>query len=292
EEPGKVAALHDAFIAAGADIVLTNTFGGNARRLALHGLEGRVGEVNARAAAIARGCADRAGRRVVVAGSVGPTGDLFAPLGPLTEDEATVIFAAQMRGLREGGADLAWIETMSAAEEMRAAARAAASVGMPFAITGSFDTAGRTMMGLTPEAFAQFASGLDPAPEAFGANCGVGASDLLLSLTAMRAAAPGAALIAKANAGVPQWHGDHVHYSGSPALMADYAALARDAGASIVGGCCGTAPEHLAAMRRALDEAPRRAPPDLAAILAATGPLASPPRAEGAGDERRARRRH
>ena len=150
--PEKIRALHQAFVDAGADIILTDSFGGNRRRLKLHGLEGRVRELNRLAAENARVVADKAGRRVVVAGSVGPTGDILAPLGELSEDEALEIFSEQIEGLREGGADVAWIETMSAAEEIRAAAKAAARVGMPYTVTASFDTAGRTMMGVAPAA--------------------------------------------------------------------------------------------------------------------------------------------
>src|SRR5580658_2194004 len=111
--PDRVRALHQSFVEAGAEIILTNSFGGNRRRLALHGLEGRVRELNRLAAENARAEADRAGRPVVVAGSIGPTGDLLAPLGELTEEEAVEAFAEQIEGLREGGADLLWIETMS-----------------------------------------------------------------------------------------------------------------------------------------------------------------------------------
>ena len=148
--PDRIQALHQAFVDAGADIILTNSFGGNRRRLALHGLEARTRELNRLAAQNARAVADKAGRPVVVAGSVGPTGDIFAPLGPLGEDEAVEVFVEQIEGLREGGADVVWIETMSAAVEIRAAARAAGEVGMPYAVTASFDTAGRTMMGVAP----------------------------------------------------------------------------------------------------------------------------------------------
>ena len=149
-QPEKIRALHQAFVDAGADIVLTNSFGGNRRRLMLHKLEGRVRELNRLAAEIARDVADRAGRPVVVGGSVGPTGDLLAPLGPLTEDEAADVFAEQIEGLKAGGADVVWIETMSAPEEIRAAAARRERVGMPYVATASFDTAGRTMMGLAP----------------------------------------------------------------------------------------------------------------------------------------------
>ena len=142
------------------------------------------------AARNARAVADAADRRVIVAGSVGPTGELMAPYGLLTEDEATEVFAEQIDGLREGGADLVWIETMSALEEMRAAATAAARCGMAFTVTASFDTAGCTMMGVSPAAMMQTVSAFAPAPHGIGCNCGVGASDLLCSALAMTEAAP------------------------------------------------------------------------------------------------------
>jgi methionine synthase I (cobalamin-dependent) len=288
EHPERIESLHRAFVDAGSDIILTNSFGANRRRLMLHKLEARTREFNRLAARNARKVADAAGRPVVVAGSVGPTGDLLAPLGPLREDEAVDVFVEQIEGLREGGADVAWIETMSAAEEMRAAARAAGRCGMPYTVTASFDTAGRTMMGLAPLAFSDLVEGFDPAPIAYGANCGVGASDLLVAILGM---GPGAALIAKANAGVPQWHGAEIHYSGSPELMEIYAGLAVDCGARIVGGCCGNTPAHIKAMRHGLDARKRGPRPDREAIVAALGPLVAPPVAEtGAARSRRRER--
>ena len=294
DHPDRTQSLHQAFVAAGADIILTNSFGANRRRLMLHGLEARARELNRLAARIARKVAEAAGRPVVVAGSVGPTGDLLVPLGPLSEEEAIEVFAEQIEGLREGGADVAWIETMSAGEEIRAAARAAAKCGMPFTITASFDTAGRTMMGVAPTAFGALVEGFDPPPIAYGANCGVGASDLLAGILAMSAGktpvAPGAALIAKANAGVPQWHGSQIHYCGTPELMEAYARLAVDCGALIVGGCCGNTAAHVAAMRRGLDAHKAGSRPDLEAIVAALGPLVAPPAVEAAGRMRRRER--
>ena len=287
--PDRILALHQSFVDAGADIILTNSFGGNRRRLMLHQLEDRVRELNRVAAEIAREAADRSGRPVVVAGSVGPTGDLLAPLGPISEDEAFEAFVEQIEGLKEGGADVAWIETMSAPEEIRAAARAAGAVGMSYTVTASFDTAGKTMMGVAPAALAALAAEFDPKPLAFGANCGVGASDLVMSVLAMTQAQPGAVVIAKANAGIPQWHGAHIHYSGTPELMAAYAGLAVDAGARIVGGCCGSTAAHLAAMRRALDAHASRPRPDLEQVVAALGPLVAPP--STAQGQTRSRRR-
>jgi 5-methyltetrahydrofolate--homocysteine methyltransferase len=252
DKPAAVAALHDSFAQSGSDIILTNSFGGTAARLKLHGAEGRVREINRRAAEIARASADRAGRPVVVAGSMGPTGELLAPVGPLSHEDAVAMFEAQGRGLMEGGADVLWAETLSSAEEAAAAAEAAARLGAPFCCTLSFDSAGRTMMGVTSAGFAGFAPGLAAPPIAVGANCGVGASDLVRTVLGLSAADPGAVVIAKANAGVPRYVGGAIVYDGTPELMADYARLARDAGARIIGGCCGTRPQHLVAMRAAL----------------------------------------
>ncbi len=289
-QPEKIRSLHQGFVDAGADIVLTNSFGGNRRRLMLHGLQSRVRELNRLAAEIARDVVDKAGRRVVVAGSVGPTGDLLAPLGALSEDEATEVFCEQIDGLKAGGADVVWIETMSAPEEIRAAARAAAVLGMPYTATASFDTAGRTMMGLTPEAYAELFDSFEAAPLAFGANCGVGAADLLVSVLGMTARRPEAKIIAKANAGVPHWHGARdllFRHAGADGRLR--AARDRCGGAAIIGGCCGNKAAHVAAMRRALDTHARGERPTVETIVAALGPLVSPAAEEGAAP--RARRR-
>jgi 5-methyltetrahydrofolate--homocysteine methyltransferase len=287
--PDRIAALHQSFVDAGADIILTNSFGGTSRRLMLHHLEARTVDLNRIAAEIAREVADRAGRSVVVAGSVGPTGDLFAPLGALTEAEAVEVFAEQISGLKAGGVDVIWIETMSAPEEMRAAATAAAMLGMPYTLTASFDTAGKTMMGLAPAALVAFATALVPPPLAVGANCGVGAADLVMSVLAMTEELPALPIVAKANAGIPTVHGTHTHYSGTPETMAEYTGLALNAGARIIGGCCGTSPAHLQAMRRALDQHAEGPRPDLARVEAALGALVAPPSTAEPG--RRARRR-
>ena len=275
DHPERVQELHRAFVDAGADIILTNTFGGNRHRLKLHHAEDRVFEINKRAAELAREVADEVSRPVVVAGSVGPTGELFAPLGALTDDDALAVFTEQITGLAAGGADVAWIETMSAPEEIRTAARAAIAVGIPYTATGSFDTAGRTMMGLHPSGFVDVFAGLDPQPIAFGANCGVGASDILVTLLAMGESSGERALISKGNCGVPQFRGAEIVYSGSPTLMAEYARMAMDSGAAIVGGCCGTSPEHLRAMRAALDSHAAAAPPTTEQIVERIGPLAN-----------------
>lgn len=271
--PDRIRKLHDDFIEAGADIILTNSFGGTRHRLKLHHAQDRVHELNKRAAQIARSAADAADRKVIVAGSVGPTGELLEPLGAMTYDEAVDAFAEQIEGLKAGGADVAWIETMSAPQEIRAAAEAATRVGLPYTFTASFDTAGRTMMGLAPGDIHGVAEGLDALPAGIGANCGVGASDILASLLDMSAANSSATLIVKGNCGIPQFHGTQIRYSGTPELMADYVRLAMDGGARIIGGCCGTSREHLAAMRAALDSHVRADRPTVDDIVARIGPL-------------------
>jgi 5-methyltetrahydrofolate--homocysteine methyltransferase len=287
ERPEVITAHYQSFVDAGADIILTNTFGANAPRLKLHKAEDSVFEINAAGARLARAVADAAGRPVVVAGSIGPTGELYVPLGTMTDEEAVAAFTMQAEGLKAGGADVCWIETMSAAEEMRSAAKGAIAAGMPYTVTASFDTAGRTMMGLAPALLPTVFDDLPERPVAVGANCGVGASDLLYSLVQMTEADGDVAFIAKANCGIPQVRGDLVHYTGTPELMADYARLAVDSGARIIGGCCGTSPVHLAAMRAALDQHTRDERPDRAAIEARLGPLVSPP---SEGKVRRPRR--
>jgi 5-methyltetrahydrofolate--homocysteine methyltransferase len=281
-EPAKVRALHDGAIGAGSDLILTNSFGANACRLRLHDAGERAFALSRAAAAIARQAAVAAGRDVVVAGSIGPTGEVIAASGPLTAEDAADVFEEQARGLLEGGADLLWIETMSAPEEFRAAATAIGRLGASWCGTMSFDTAGRTMSGMTAPAFAAFAAGLPDPPLAFGANCGVGASDLLRTVLGFRKAGVGLPVIAKGNAGVPKFVDGQVHYDGTPALMADYAVLARDCGARIIGGCCGTTPTHLAAMRAALETTPTGPLPGLDAITARLGPLS----ADGPGQPR------
>ncbi|MEO5322574.1 betaine--homocysteine S-methyltransferase [Mesorhizobium sp. CC13] len=292
--PEKIETLHQKFVDAGADIILTNSFGGTRHRLKLHHAQDRVFELNKRAAEIARSVADKAGRKVIVAGSVGPTGELLVPLGALTYDQAVEAFAEQIEGLKAGGAEVAWIETMSAPDEIRAAAEAAIRVGLPYTYTGSFDTAGRTMMGLLPKDIHAVADGLAEAPLGVGANCGVGASDILASLLDMTAAKPEATVIVKGNCGIPEFRGTEIHYSGTPELMSDYVRLAVDGGARIIGGCCGTSFEHLAAMRKALDGHRKDARPTVETIIERIGPmrnkLADAGSGEG-GEGRRERRR-
>ena len=292
EQPDNIRALYKGAVDAGSDLFLTNSFGGNASRMKLHNLQDRVHELNRVAASLGREIADAAGRPVVVAGSVGPTGEIMVPVGPLTHALAVEMFHEQAEGLKAGGADVLWIETMSAPEEYRAAAEAAALAGMPWCGTMSFDTAGRTMMGITSAAMADMVEKLPNPPLAFGANCGVGASDLMRTVLGFVAQGTARPIIAKGNAGIPKYHDGHIHYDGTPDLMADYAVLARDAGVRIIGGCCGTMPEHLRAMRKALETRPKGDIPTLDAITNALGSFSSASDGTGdtSGDPKRERR--
>ena len=295
DHPDRITKLYSGAVEAGSDLFLTNTFGGNASRLRLHEAEGRVRELNRLGAEIGREVADKAGRPVVVAGSVGPTGEIMAPMGSLTHATAVEMFHEQAEGLKEGGADVLWVETISAAEEFKAAAEAFALAGIPWCGTMSFDTAGRTMMGLTSTEMVKMVGKLPNPPLAFGANCGVGASDLLRTTLGFAKAGATVPVIAKGNAGIPKYVDGHIHYDGTPDLMAEYAVLARDAGARIIGGCCGTQPEHLREMRKALETRPKGDLPSNEAIVETLGGFSSPSDgtdgAGPAGAERRGRRR-
>lgn len=284
DHPERVRAHYRDFVDAGSDVVLTNSFGGTQHRLRLHGAQERVGEINEAAARLAREVVDAGPRPVVVAGSMGPTGELFRPLGALTHAAAEAAFREQAEALARGGVDALWIETLSALEEVDAALEAAASTGLPVVCTVSFDTNGRTMMGITPHAFATHCAQGPYRPAAFGANCGTGAAELVAAVGRMRdAAGPEAVIVAKGNCGVPAWRDGALHYDGTPALMAEYAVLAREAGARIIGGCCGTTAEHIRAMRAALDAHPRTGAPDLATIRARLGEVSTGAQAQDAG---------
>jgi methionine synthase I (cobalamin-dependent) len=254
EQPQRVRGLHQGYIDAGSDILLTCTFGGTRFRLERDKLAGRVAEVNRAAAELAREVAaaaqEASGREIWVAGDMGPTGELLAPLGSLTAQEVTQAYAEQAAALAEGGADLLIIETMSDLGEAKAAIAGARSVSdLPLFCTFSFDTHGRTMMGIRPETVARE---IAPLVAGLGANCGRDPAEFIGFMQAMRQAAPQASLWAKPNAGLPRVEGDQVIYDATPRYMAGIARQLRDAGAQIIGGCCGTTPEHILAMREVL----------------------------------------
>lgn len=275
DEPEKITALYRGAVEAGSDLFLTNTFGGNASRLKLHGFEKRVHKLNKIAAELGREVADAADHPVIVAGSVGPTGEIMEPMGTLTYDIAVEMFHEQADGLKAGGVDVLWVETISAADEYRAAAEAFRLADMPWCGTMSFDTAGRTMMGLTSSDLVDLVGKIENNPLGFGANCGVGASDLLRTVLGFSARGPETPIISKGNAGIPKFVHGHIHYDGTPELMADYACLARDCGATIIGGCCGTTPDHLRKMREALETRSTGPRPSLDQITEALGGFSS-----------------
>lgn len=252
ERPDAVRSIHARYIEAGAQIILTNSFGGSRARLEAHGLAERVEELNRAAAEIARAAADSAGHLVVAAGSIGPTGRMLAPLGDLEAEEAAAMFAEQAAALAAGGVDMLWIETMSDLAEVQAAIEGCrrAAPDLPLAATLTYDTHGRTMMGVKPEQAANTLQGLGLL--AHGANCGNGPDELLAALERMHAAQPEAVLIAKANAGLPRMVEGRAVYDAGPEVMADYARQARERGARIIGACCGSTPEHIRAIAAAL----------------------------------------
>lgn len=251
DNPEKILALHQSFIDAGSDIILTNTFGGNRKRLELHQAQERVEELNMAAAQLAKKAAESVGKPVAVAGSIGPTGEMLMPLGLLTSEEATEVFAEQAQALKKGGADVIWIETMSSLEELQAAVDGAKQTGLPVVTTMSFDTHGHTMMGISPKAFSDYKHDtLKTDVTAIGCNCGVGADETLDAIRQMDA---DIVKVAKANCGIPQYVDGAIHYSGTPESMAEYTKSAIEAGVKIIGGCCGTTPAHLKAMRQVID---------------------------------------
>lgn len=251
DRPEDITAIHRSYVAAGSDIILTNSFGGTRFRLQLHRLDDRVREVNAAAARNARVAADEADRRVLVAGSMGPTGELVIPLGRLTPEDVEDGFAEQAEGLAEGGADILWLETLSALEVLEAGVRGARkATDLPVVATMSYDTAGRTMMGVTGSAQGEMIAslGLDAA----GANCGATLPDTEAAVTLIREAGGGIPIVSKANAGIPIWHGAELHYDGTPEVLAAHAVRVRDAGISLIGACCGSGPEHIEMIARVL----------------------------------------
>src|SRR5271154_2669420 len=287
DHPDRIAELQRAFVDAGADIILTNTFGGTRNRLKLHKAEDRVAELNEKAARISRAEADRAGRVVLVGGSMGPTGEILEPLGPLSLEAAREAFAEQAVALARGGVDLIWIETMSSVEETEAAVAGARTTGLPVVATLSFDTNGRTLMGITPSELAGLHRKHHLA--ACGSNCGTGPSELVACIVNLATASdPSAILVAKANCGIPQFVDGEIRFNGTPELMAQYARLSLDAGARIIGGCCGTTPAHLRVMREALESHVRGPKPDLATIEARLGAISTGATAQLRGEFSRA----
>ncbi len=258
EQPEEIMALHRAYLEAGSQLILTSTFGGTRSRLRKAGLDGQVREINRRAAELARQAAAEpsAGSRrgdTYVGGDIGPTGEMMPPLGKLTYEIAVEVFAEQARALAEGGVDCIYIETMSDLNEARAAVEGAQQAcDLPVFCTFSFDTHGRTSMGISPAQAAQtmVAMGVN----AIGANCGHAPEEVLDFLPIIREAAPGIPLIAKPNAGIPRMVKRQVVYDAGPERMAELATRYVELGACIVGACCGSSPDHIAAIAAAIQK--------------------------------------
>jgi 5-methyltetrahydrofolate--homocysteine methyltransferase len=263
KQPAKVQAIYQAYLDAGANLIETNTFGGTAARLKLHNLQDRVVELNRAGAALAKAAA--APKGALVAGSIGPTGELIEPVGPLSMAEATALFAEQAQGLVEGGVDLVVIETMSHLNEVKAAVDGVRQVDPDLLIvaTLSFDTNFHTMMGVGPREAVETISSWGV--QVIGANCGNGPSEIETVMTQMAQYRPdGVYLMAQSNAGMPHYVDGAIRYDGTPAIMADFALRLRNLGVNIIGACCGSTPAHIAAMGEALaaaKDAPIAGPP-------------------------------
>jgi 5-methyltetrahydrofolate--homocysteine methyltransferase len=250
--PDRVRAVHRQHLEAGSQILLTNTFGGNRFRLKLHNLQDQVAELNRAAAKNLRAEIDAGNWPAVAAGDIGPSGEILAPLGEMVYEEAVAAFAEQAAALIAGGVDAIWIETMSALEEVQAAVEGVrqVSTGVPIITTMTFDTHGRTMMGIKPEQAVKSLHAFGAV--AVGGNCGNGPEEILAVIEKMHATMPEAVLVAKANAGIPQLVDGKAVYGACPEAMARYATAVRAAGARIIGGCCGNSPAHVRAMATAL----------------------------------------
>lgn len=250
ENPDAIRTLHRGYVEAGSDLILTNTFGGSRLRLEMEGLGDRVHEINLTAARLAR---EVAGDGVLVLGDMGPSGQLMQPMGTLTYEEAVDAFAEQAAALAEGGADAILIETMSDLNEAKAAVEGARrATDLPILVTMSFDTHGRTMMGVKPADAAKelWAMGVD----VVGANCGRTLSENLEAIRHMREVLPEATLMAKPNAGLPRMEGAESVYDVTPETMADYAHKFAAFDVKIFGGCCGSTPDHIKAVSLALKD--------------------------------------
>ena len=284
EHKDRIRSLHQGFVDAGSDLFLTNSFGGTSFRLKLHNLENQVFELNKAAGVVAREVADNADRLVIVAGAMGPTGEMIEPHGLMTPSEATAAFRAQAEGLAEGGVDVLWLETMYAMEELEAAIDAVKDIGLPVCATMSFDTAGKTMMGITPSNLAKRSKDLNLM--GFGANCGIGAPDLLATINDIsKSVEPETVVISKANCGIPEFVDGSIVYSGTEELMSEYVKIAMNSGANIIGGCCGTTFDHVRAMRKAMDEHIVTSAPTLEEIEEKVGAMSEGSRAIFKGDD-------
>ena len=246
--PEMIKEVHKGYIKAGSIVVTTCTFGANRIKLKEYNLDKKLTEINMKAAQNAR---EAAGKEKFVAGGLGPTGRFLEPIGDLSFDEAVDIFSEQVNALKDGGVDLIIIETMMDIREMKAAIIAAKAPGLPVAATMTFDETMRTVLGTPPEVFAIVAEGLGA--DVIGANCSLGIEGIYKAVLAMSRVA-GLPLIAQPNAGIPYLKDGKTIFPASPSDMAEYVPKLLDAGVRVIGGCCGTTPEHIKAMAEKVRE--------------------------------------
>ena len=254
-QPDQVAAIHREYLAAGADILETNTFGANRYKLSQHGLEDQVVEINTAAVQLARQVIDEAGTQALVAGSVGPLGVRLAPFGRVRPEQAFDAFRQQIEALVEAGADLLVLETHSDVYELQEAIRAARAVtDLPVVAMMTFTRDDRTLLGDTPKKVAQAL--VETGADIIGANCSEGPAQLLRLVARMQPTVGDRPLCAIPNAGWPERVADRIMYPATADYFGDFAASAAQAGFALIGGCCGTTPDHIRQMRQALEHLP------------------------------------
>jgi methionine synthase I (cobalamin-dependent)/5,10-methylenetetrahydrofolate reductase len=261
-QPELVMDIHRAYIEAGSQIIQTNTFGANRYKLAEHGLQEKVALINRAGVVLARQAALESGKEVLVAGDVGPLGVRLAPFGRVQPEQGRQAFAEQIAALAEAGADLIIIETISDLHEVQEAVAAARQAcDLPILASMTYTRDDRTLMGDAPAgvALALQAAGVD----VIGINCSGGPAQLWRILRQMRQATPQARFSVMPNAGWPEQVGGRVMYPANPEYFGEYALAFCEVGAAVIGGCCGTTPRHIAAMRAALDQEPRGCGPSV-----------------------------
>jgi len=254
-KPAIVAEIHHEYIEAGSDIIQTNTFGANRYKLAQHGLDKQVKEINVNAVELARRAVLASYKDVLIAGDVGPLGVRLAPFGRVQPDEARIVFREQISALASAGIDLLIIETMTDLYELREAIWAARDVDsdLPVVASMTFTRDDRTLLGDDPIKVARTLK--DAGADVLGVNCSGGPNQILRILKQMTFAVPDGKFSVMPNAGWPEQVAGRIMYPASPEYFGDYGLAFWQAGANLIGGCCGTTPRHIAIMRKAIDEA-------------------------------------
>ncbi len=265
-QPAVVGEIHRAYIEAGSQIIQTNTFGANRYKLAEHGLEDKVGEINRAGVELARRVVLASFKEVLVAGDIGPLGVRLAPFGRVQPEQARQAFMEQISALAEAGADLLIVETNSDLYEVREALAAARQVcDLPVVTSMTFTRDDRTLLGDGPAKVAHMLT--EFGADVIGVNCSGGPAQLFRVLRQMRQAVPAARFSVMPNAGWPEQVGGRIMYPANPDYFGEYARAFCEAGASLIGGCCGTTPRHIAAMRLAIDQTPEGCGPSIGELV-------------------------